>query len=419
MVDDRDVDDWLREQFGTVDKSLLRTDSYSNKELRKDKANLEHQREKLNLELKKHQKKYQELIEKGSEATGNKKQALAKKAKLERKRFNLRRTELNKLESVLAAILLIEAGRELMEDESATGTIDQIVDEVSPTTFQSRLEERMAEFDVDAETMDTVQESLGIDIQPDVDDTQNHLMESMASYEMDVDMMESIQDELNIESGPTGPSASPDTPSIGEISDFGDFGGSEDETGIKPGHNPENTSDKSQREISINVRQLTDALTETVLRLHDHYVVSSMFREHYAVTWEAPFEIQAFLDAVPAMDKSKSVEVSFEANGDYEPERLTSTLPAVRMDERFPEACRFLALTYDRYELTWEREGTHTDGRELTATVETYDDHPFWGVFRQSLEDELHANELGALLGRLTESLETDAPRDANAGGDN
>lgn len=84
MVDDRDVDDWLQEHFGTVDKTLLSTDSYSNKELRKDRVKLERRREKLKVELKKHRDKYQELIEKGAEATESKKRSIAKQAKLER-----------------------------------------------------------------------------------------------------------------------------------------------------------------------------------------------------------------------------------------------------------------------------------------------------------------------------------------------
>jgi hypothetical protein len=446
------VEDWLAEWFGTTEESLLQPEAYPDEDLRKDRIALERKLAELEAELEEHREGYRELLRTGADADDAEKRQLAERAKQEKKKFALKQQQLEKVETQLATVLAVEAVRELLhEDETSDLVLESAVDEeLDPGAFQSRLAERAAEFGVDRETMDAVQEHLGLDSGPDVDEVQDELMGSMAQYDVDV---ETIQGELDL--GPDGPggaasSTGPDAPDIdedidtdlpeglsnGESDDADEFEGdaevSADEGEDTEGDAEWRAFDHDERQqkarigsgepladqfdtgtdIDVTVRRPTDGLVETVLRLRDHYLVCSMYEDRYAVTWEAPVDVTEFLDIqTPIEEEAVAVEVCFSPTPTEGTTRRHCTLAEARDDDRFPEGCAFLALEYDGYERTWEREGTHTEGHELTVAVDGYGAEPFRTALLESLGGELGEADLTELLGRLSGSLDTDAPR--------
>ncbi|KAB1190783.1 hypothetical protein GJR99_17300 [Haloferax sp. MBLA0078] len=164
-------------------------------------------------------------------------------------------------------------------------------------------------------------------------------------------------------------------------------------------------------DIDVNISTPTGDIVETVLRIDDWYVVCSLFENRYAVTWEAPVGLHELLelDAVRTVDDAL-VEVAYETSSGASERRLQCTLAEAQEDGRFPETCLFLALGQDGYEVIWEREGTHTDGHELTVAVEGYGAEPYRSVFLRSLKDMLDTPEVAEVLGRLSESIDSDAP---------
>jgi hypothetical protein len=174
----------------------------------------------------------------------------------------------------------------------------------------------------------------------------------------------------------------------------------------------------SESDIEITVSSPAKNIVETHLQLGDWYLLCSMYENRYAVSWEAPVGVRTFLDIESPLEaEQQPVEVFFEATDDQSAERKQGTLADIHEDDRFPNNCIFLAIYYGKYEITWEKEGTHTDQQELTVGVEEYDTRPFKTIFLRSLDDELKPFEMTEMLGRLSESLDVDPPRNESEPG--
>ena len=165
--------------------------------------------------------------------------------------------------------------------------------------------------------------------------------------------------------------------------------------------------------------EIQDGIVETHLQLGSRYLICSMYENRYAVSWEAAIGLSAFLDIESPLDpEQQSVEVFFEETSDESAERKQGMLAEIYEDDRFPDRCRFLAIDYGGHEVTWEDEGTHTDDKELTVAVEGYDTRPFESTFFCSLDDEFSKSKIEEMLGRLSESINMESPRNNSESGD-
>ena len=166
-----------------------------------------------------------------------------------------------------------------------------------------------------------------------------------------------------------------------------------------------------------SVERVQDGIVETHIQLEDWYLICSMYKNRYAVSWEAPIDLGTFLDVESPLEE-QPVEVFFEETDNQSNERKRATLEGICNDDRFPEKCAFLAVDYDEYEVTWESEGTHSNNEELTVAVEEYGMRPFETTVLQSLSDELSRSKITEMLGQLSESLNSDSPQTDSEPGD-
>jgi hypothetical protein len=195
--------DWVQERFGTADAStLLDEEVYSTKDLRKDKAKLEQNLRQIEKERDKHKQRYEKLLQKGAEADDVKQQQLAQKAKFEKKKYKIKKKK-HKAQSVkMGTIISIEGMREVMSmhDEENYVIDDLFNDEMNAQELQSEIMDQMAEFGLEMEDMQQVQEALDIEVLDSELETEAseemELMQKMQAEEIsreEVDIEKSVE----------------------------------------------------------------------------------------------------------------------------------------------------------------------------------------------------------------------------------
>jgi hypothetical protein len=203
--------DWVQERFGTADAStLLDEEVYSTKDLRKDKAKLEQNLRQIEKERDKHKQRYENLLQKGAEADEVKQQQLAQKAKFEKKKYKIKKKK-HKAQSVkMGTIISIEGMREVMSmhDEENYVIDDLFDDEMNAQELQGEIMDQMAEFGLEMEDMQQVQDALDIEVLDSELETEAseemELMQKMQAEEIsreEVDIEESVeveQDEVDV-----------------------------------------------------------------------------------------------------------------------------------------------------------------------------------------------------------------------------
>jgi hypothetical protein len=203
--------DWVQERFGTADASTLLDEGvYSTKDLRKDKAKLEQNLRQIEKERDKHKQRYENLLQKGAEADEVKQQQLAQKAKFEKKKYKIKKKK-HKAQSVkMGTIISIEGMREVMSmhDEENYVIDDLFDDEMNAQELQSEIMDQMAEFGLEMEDMQQVQDALDIEVLDSELETEAseemELMQKMQAEEIsreEVDIEESVeveQDEVDV-----------------------------------------------------------------------------------------------------------------------------------------------------------------------------------------------------------------------------
>jgi hypothetical protein len=203
--------DWVQERFGTADAStLLDEEVYSTKDLRKDKAKLEQNLRQIEKERDKHKQRYEKLLQKGAEADEVKQQQLAQKAKFEKKKYKIKKKK-HKAQSVkMGTIISIEGMREVMSmhDEENYVIDDLFDDEMNAQELQGEIMDQMAEFGLEMEDMQQVQDALDIEVLDSELETEAseemELMQKMQAEEIsreEVDIEESVeveQDEVDV-----------------------------------------------------------------------------------------------------------------------------------------------------------------------------------------------------------------------------
>jgi hypothetical protein len=159
--------DWVQERFGTTDTATLLDESaYSTNQLRTDKKKLEQSLKQLENDMDTHSQTYQKLLEEGAEADEMRRRQYAQKAKFEKKKYEIKKKK-HKANSIkLGTIISIEGMREVMDmQESQELGIDEVMDEeVNAREVQSQIMDQMAQFGLELEDMQEVQDALDVEI---------------------------------------------------------------------------------------------------------------------------------------------------------------------------------------------------------------------------------------------------------------
>ena len=198
--------DWVQDRFGTADaESLLDESLYSTNDLRKDKAKLEQNLRQIEKERDKHRQQYETLLEKGADADEMKRKQYAQKAKFAKKKYKIKKKK-HKANSVkLGTVISIEGMREVMDMHNEEGSIvldDVFDDELNVGELQNEIMDQMAEFGLEMEDMQEVQDALDVEIlDQDLDTAASEeieLMEEMRAGEIsreEVDIEETVEDD--------------------------------------------------------------------------------------------------------------------------------------------------------------------------------------------------------------------------------
>lgn len=204
--------DWVRDRFGSAETETLLDESvYGQNELRADKKKLEQSLKQLEKGMNTHSSKYQSLLEKGANADEMRRRQYAQKAKFEKKKYEIKKKK-HKANSIkLGTVISIEGMREVMDmHESQDLSLDDAMSQdLNVQEVQGEIMDQMAQFGLELEDMQQVQDALDIEILDD-DLEQGaseelEAMERMAAGEISseqVDVEEDVEinaDEISID----------------------------------------------------------------------------------------------------------------------------------------------------------------------------------------------------------------------------
>jgi len=197
---------WITEQFGDAKtETLLDESQYSRKELRKDKQKLNQSLNQLESELDDHGTRYETLLQKGAKADDIKKQQYAQKAKFEKKKYQIKKKKYKTNSVKLGTIISIEGMREVLSmHNEASYNIDELFDEDRNTQeMQAHVMDKMAEFGLEIDDMQAVQDALDVDILGQDMDMQAseelEIMEEMEAGDLSREQLD-IEKDVNQES---------------------------------------------------------------------------------------------------------------------------------------------------------------------------------------------------------------------------
>ena len=208
-----DIQNWVQSRFGSADtETLLDTSVYSRNELRKDKSKLEQNLNQIEKEMDNHSQRYQKLLQKGAEADEMKQQQYAQKAKFEKKKYQIKKKKYRANSIKLGTVISIEGMREVMSmHDSQEFAVDTLFDDdLNAQELQSQVMEQMAEFGLNLEDMQEVQEALDVEILgEDLEAGASEELELMremqagnlSEEQVDIDQEVTTQEEFDIDSG--------------------------------------------------------------------------------------------------------------------------------------------------------------------------------------------------------------------------
>jgi hypothetical protein len=194
--------DWVQDRFGAADETLLQESVYSTRELRKDKAKLEQNLKQLENDMQTHGKKYKKLLEKGAEADDMSRSQYAQKAKFEKKKYEIKKKKHKANTIKLGTIISIEGMREILEMQDGEDMkIDKLMSsDINAQEVQSQIMDQMAEFGLELEDMQQIQDALDVPIMDDDLETgaseEMELMEEMAAGDISGEQID-VEADLN------------------------------------------------------------------------------------------------------------------------------------------------------------------------------------------------------------------------------
>jgi len=193
---------WVQDRFGAADETLLQESVYSTRELRKDKAKLEQNLKQLENDMQTHGKKYKKLLEKGAEADDMSRSQYAQKAKFEKKKYEIKKKKHKANTIKLGTIISIEGMREILEMQDGEDMkIDELMsNDINAQEVQSQIMNQMAEFGLELEDMQQIQDALDVPIMDDDLETgaseEMELMEEMAAGDISGEQID-VEADLN------------------------------------------------------------------------------------------------------------------------------------------------------------------------------------------------------------------------------
>jgi hypothetical protein len=162
--------DWVQDRFGSAETETLLDESvYGQNELRADKKKLEQSLKQLEKDMDSHSNTYQKLLEKGAKADEMRRRQYAQKAKFEKKKYEIKKKK-HKANSIkLGTVISIEGMREVMNmHESQELSLDEAMSQdLNVQEVQGEIMDQMAQFGLELEDMQQVQDALDIEILDD------------------------------------------------------------------------------------------------------------------------------------------------------------------------------------------------------------------------------------------------------------
>jgi hypothetical protein len=162
--------DWVRDRFGSAETETLLDESvYGQNELRADKKKLEQRLKQLEKDMDSHSNTYRKLLEKGAKADEMRRRQYAQKAKFEKKKYEIKKKK-HKANSIkLGTVISIEGMREVMDmHESQDLSLDEAMSQdLNVQEVQGEIMDQMAQFGLELEDMQQVQDALDIEILDD------------------------------------------------------------------------------------------------------------------------------------------------------------------------------------------------------------------------------------------------------------
>jgi hypothetical protein len=152
--------------FGGKDfQTMLDPSVYSNQDLKKDKHKLDTLLKKYQQEMDKHARGYKNLIAQGAEASAMERQNVARRARMEKQKYNQKKQLFLMSSTKLAAILSIEMAREMRGAmEGADTEFDVMFQAEEAQDIQRQVLDTMAEMGVQNEVLEDFVETLNIPV---------------------------------------------------------------------------------------------------------------------------------------------------------------------------------------------------------------------------------------------------------------
>lgn len=198
------ITDWINDRFGSDSTTTLLDESvYSDRELRKDKAKLEQGLRQTEQKLEEHNQQYQKLLREGAEADEMRRRVYAKKAKLEKKKYEMKKREYKANSVKLGTVISVEGMRDVLDTADSEVNLSEHIRDADTSQLQGRIMDQMAEFGLEMEDMQQVEEALDVPIlDDDLEDGASEeleMMERMAAGSVSDEQVD-IEDELDANS---------------------------------------------------------------------------------------------------------------------------------------------------------------------------------------------------------------------------
>lgn len=193
---------WVQERFGATGDNLLDESVYSDTELRKDISKLEHRGKKLEQEMDDHRRKYQKLLEEGSQHDELKRKKYAQKAKFEKKKYAIKKKKYRANNIKLGTVLSIQGMRDIVDlHDEENIALEEVMEDSDAQEIQNEVMERMATFGVEMDDLQEIQDALDIPIMDDELDMETgeeeEIMEEIAATDVSAEQVD-IEAESNV-----------------------------------------------------------------------------------------------------------------------------------------------------------------------------------------------------------------------------
>lgn len=386
------VTDWIESAFGTEDhESVFNPEFYSDRELREDKIKIRRKRTHLEKELEKCDNKYEQLLDRGADASDIERRQFAQRAELIKREYEIIEKEYRKQGVILATLITIEGIRKLLkqQDENVLNIESIVTDtETDVDALRETFQNQMVQHDLDVETMQEVQRNLDIDVLPS---------ESTLSPTDEMALIDSVE------------ASNLDAESVSIDQDIGEIDPGIEEIDLTE---PPRTEDP---DVLSNIQDTDDPVTTDVNRTGDDRLEIDIYAAdertarirnygaRVSTTWTTDTSPTGFVETVTStldITDRASMEASWETP-DGKVERESGTVEELEAADWFPDACRFLVIEGPDFEARWGDDPGQDEAFEVSVTTDSETaESAVSDLLRETLRNELSAELLEKLMGR-------------------